>query len=148
MNGNGKGDPCRQGGTFACGGCSYYTYMLEKSHLILPNGESFYLKHFANCRKQGVVYMITCDCSSFYVGKPNKNYSNIYIDISVACKHTTRIYIWEGMLRRSMGVNLQKCKSQHWIGYIYPKERGIAIRYFYKQNRDGYTNQGPLHLWG
>lgn len=56
-------------GTFPCGGCSYCTYMLGKSHLILPSSESFILNHFANWRTQGVMYMITCDCRSFYVGK-------------------------------------------------------------------------------
>lgn len=50
---NGKSDPCWQGGAFPCSGCSYCTYMLGKSHLILPSGESFVLKHLASVTRKG-----------------------------------------------------------------------------------------------
>lgn len=35
----------------------------------LPNGQVFRAKHHVNCKTYGVVYLLLCDCGSFYVGK-------------------------------------------------------------------------------
>lgn len=45
-------------GTFKFGRCSYCKYINTNKNIILLNGET-----------QGVVYLMTCECSAFYVGK-------------------------------------------------------------------------------
>lgn len=37
--------------------------------IVLPNGEIYYPIFSATCRTQGVVYLMTCTCGVFYVGK-------------------------------------------------------------------------------
>lgn len=56
-------------GTFPCGHYGYCKYMNTHRNIILPNGEDFKLKHYINCRTTGVVYLLTCECGSFYFGK-------------------------------------------------------------------------------
>lgn len=65
----GHRDPCRQFGTFTCGGCGYCRFINTSKNLTLPNGERYSPRHFANCNTPGVVYLLLCDCGCFYVGK-------------------------------------------------------------------------------
>lgn len=39
------------------------------ANIALPNGKKFAPKKFVNCQTQDIVYLMTCDCGSFYVGK-------------------------------------------------------------------------------
>lgn len=64
-----KKDPCKLVGTFPCGGCNHCRYMNINRHLTLLNGEFFKPRHCANCKTKGIVYLLLCDCSCFYVGK-------------------------------------------------------------------------------
>lgn len=65
-----RGDPCKYLGTFQCGGCNYCQFMLNDKKIRLPNGFFFFKhKHHTNCKTMGVVYLLTCDCGCFYVGK-------------------------------------------------------------------------------
>lgn len=56
-------------GTFTCGGCSYRRYIYTGSSPTLPNRQMFKVWHYANCKTCGVVYLMLCECDSFYVGK-------------------------------------------------------------------------------
>lgn len=47
----------------------YCQYMDVTTHKILLNKVKFTLKHFANCKTYGVVYLLQCECTCFYVGK-------------------------------------------------------------------------------
>lgn len=60
---------CKYKGTFICGTCNYCRYMLTQKNPTLPNWKIFYPKHFANCRTPGVIYILQCSCSCFYIGK-------------------------------------------------------------------------------
>ncbi|XP_040188254.1 uncharacterized protein LOC120920313 [Rana temporaria] len=64
-----KKDPCKTFGTYPCGTCAQCPVIGRRTTLTLPNGDTFSLKHFANCRTRGVVYLMQCQCGSFYVGK-------------------------------------------------------------------------------
>lgn len=64
-----RGDPCRRLGTFTCGGCPKCQFMNIDKNVILPNGQRYRPSHFANCCTFGVVYLLTCPCGCFYVGK-------------------------------------------------------------------------------
>lgn len=66
---NKRGDPCKTKGTYKCGTCNYCQYMHTTKNVTLPNGCLFKPHHFANCRTPGVVYMLLCECGSFYIGK-------------------------------------------------------------------------------
>lgn len=52
-----------------CCACNYCKYMYTKKKPILPNGQIFCPRHFANCETIGVVYMLHCDCGCFYIDK-------------------------------------------------------------------------------
>lgn len=54
---------------FPCGHCGYCKYKDTRKKIILPNGDDFKPKHYVNCHTAGVVYLLNCDCGSFYVGK-------------------------------------------------------------------------------
>lgn len=54
-------------GTFPCGHCRYCKYLDTRKNIILPNGEDF--KHYANSYTAGIVYLLTCECGCFYIGK-------------------------------------------------------------------------------
>lgn len=64
-----KKDPCKYPGTFRCGGCNYCQFMQTERQAQLPNGAIFKHHHFANCKTPGVIYVLTCKCGFFYVGK-------------------------------------------------------------------------------
>lgn len=56
-------------GTFTCGGCPICQYMNVRQNIVLPNGRLYKPHHFFNCKTEGVVYLLTCQCQQFYVGK-------------------------------------------------------------------------------
>lgn len=64
-----RSNPCKRLGTFTCGGCSFSRYMNTQPNTILPNGKLYKPKHYANCKTVGIVYLLTCQCQCFYVGK-------------------------------------------------------------------------------
>lgn len=64
-----RGDPCKRWGTFKCGGCSQCQFINTVKDFLLPNGHRYKPSHCANCSTHGVVYLLTCPCSCFYVGK-------------------------------------------------------------------------------
>lgn len=61
--------PCKYKGTYMCGTCRYCKYMYTTRNPTLPNGQIFRPKHFANCKTIGVIYILWCGCSCFYIGK-------------------------------------------------------------------------------
>lgn len=63
-----RNDPCKAKGTYTCVGCSYCQYIEVGSTCALPNGRSFRAAYYANYNTKGVVYLLSCDCGSFYVG--------------------------------------------------------------------------------
>lgn len=40
-----------------------------RPNTILPNGRAYRPHHFFNCKTEGVVYLLTCQCQQLYVGK-------------------------------------------------------------------------------
>ena len=64
-----RSDPCKRMGTFRCGGCNFCQYMNTDKNIMLPNGKPFRATHFANCKTEGVVYLLSCQCWAFYIGK-------------------------------------------------------------------------------
>lgn len=62
-------DPCKRPGTFRCGGCNLCQYMNIENKILLPNAKPFRPTHFANCKTAGVVYLLSCQCGAFYIGK-------------------------------------------------------------------------------
>ncbi|XP_073460898.1 uncharacterized protein [Aquarana catesbeiana] len=74
-----KGDPCKVLGTYMCGGCHYCQYMDKRKNIILPNGQRFTPKHYVNCKTPAIVYLLTCECGCYYVGKTiNEFWKRIY----------------------------------------------------------------------
>lgn len=67
-------NPCRCLGTFRCGGCGYCQCMHTESNFRLPNGRIFKPTHYANCETVGMVYMLSCQCGSFYIGKTKQEF--------------------------------------------------------------------------
>lgn len=63
-------DPCKCPGTFRCGGCGYCHYMCTGS----TNGRIFKPTHYANGKTVGVIYMLSRQCRSFYVGKTKQEF--------------------------------------------------------------------------
>lgn len=72
----GSCDPCASHpkGTFKCGCCDYCQFIREIKEFTLPNSENDQPKHVINCNIIGVVYLLTCDCGSHYVGKTKRTF--------------------------------------------------------------------------
>lgn len=56
-------------GTSRCGNCTFCPWVLPGHQVLLPNGEVYYPKFSTTCNRQGVIYLMTCRCGAFYVGK-------------------------------------------------------------------------------
>lgn len=56
-------------GTLKCGGCPQCPWVLEGQDFVLPNGEPLRSRVRADCGTRGVIYLMLCQCRSFYVGK-------------------------------------------------------------------------------
>lgn len=67
--GNQRKDSCKTWGIYPCGSCSFCKVIGQRTSFLLPNGERFHLKNFANCKTQGVVYLLQCQCGALNVGK-------------------------------------------------------------------------------
>lgn len=64
-----RGDPCKTWGTFPRKSYSQCPVIGRRTQFSLPSGDFFRVKHFANCKTRGVVYLMQCQCGAFYVGK-------------------------------------------------------------------------------
>lgn len=61
FRGGGRRDPCKRTGTFTCGRCNYCQFLNTSKNIILPNGERYEPKHYANCQTPSVVYIRLCE---------------------------------------------------------------------------------------
>lgn len=67
-----SGDPqsrCSQNGITRYGKCAFCPWITTGTRFMLPNGEIFTPAFHANCETQGVVYLMSCKCNAFYIGK-------------------------------------------------------------------------------
>lgn len=55
--------------TWKCNLCNYCSWFFENHTMYLPNGKLHSIPHQVNCQTIGVVYIMFCECGSFYVGK-------------------------------------------------------------------------------
>lgn len=44
------------------------------TRFMLPNGELFVLNFNADCVTQGIVYLMSCQCGAFYIGKTARHF--------------------------------------------------------------------------
>lgn len=70
----GSTDPCGTlpKDTFKCGKCDYCTCINNSKNVLLPNFIPFSPRHFVNCNTIGILYLLTCSCSSFYIGRTKR----------------------------------------------------------------------------
>lgn len=95
-----KGDICKTLGTFACGGCHYCQYMDRRNNITLPNGQLFFPKHYVNCKTPGIVYLPTCECGCYYVGKTiNEFWKRIYQHLGTIRKRDPEVPIGRHMAK-------------------------------------------------
>lgn len=87
---------CKYKGTFMCGTCKYCRFMCIQKNPTLPNGKTFYPKHFAHCKTIGVIYMLQCSCGCFYVRKTK-----------LECRYATLTFPWDAMSTQYMVANSQ-----------------------------------------
>lgn len=127
----GRRNPCERLGTFRCGVCWYCPYMNIFMHPDLPNRVEVTPRHYANCRTQGVVYLLQCDCSCFYVGK-------------------TKMEFWQTIYRHILG--MQSCNpdlplGQHvtqFHGGSFPRIKFLILDRVYPGLRGGDSNKTLL----
>lgn len=123
--------PCKRLGTFKCGGCGYCQYLDVATHKTLPNKVTFTPKHFANCKTHGVVYLLQCECTCFYVGK-------------------TKTEFWHRAYRHI--VSMQSCNPDlplgrhvtHFHSGIFPHIKFLILDRVHPGMRGGDWNKIPL----
>ena len=59
-------------GTFSCGNCDICRFIYTNDVTLLPNGRIHKLKFRVTCQSVGVVYLASCQCGCFYVGKTKR----------------------------------------------------------------------------
>lgn len=64
-----KDKHCSILGSFPCGHCSFCQYIRHEKTFSLPIGTTFKPAHITNCQTWGVVYLMSCECGAYYVGK-------------------------------------------------------------------------------
>lgn len=63
---------CDRLGTFRCKHCDICPYIHECARFWHPNGRFFIARHFVDCNTASVVYLFSCECGCFYVGKTRR----------------------------------------------------------------------------
>lgn len=61
-------------GTFPCGRCEICSFILNSRDVILPNGYTHTIRHMVTCKTVGVVYLASCECRCFYIGKMKRHF--------------------------------------------------------------------------
>lgn len=61
--------PCAFWGIATCGRCNMCPWIHQGTEFVLPNGQVFTPRFHVDCNTPGIVYLITCVCGAFYVGK-------------------------------------------------------------------------------
>lgn len=59
-------------GTFPCGACDICPFMSNSKEVVLPNGRTHLIKHRVTCKTIRIVYLASCSCGCFYVGKTKR----------------------------------------------------------------------------
>lgn len=55
-----------------CGHCRACAWVREGISFVLPNGKPYLLKQCVDGETKGIVYLLTCDCATFYIGKTKR----------------------------------------------------------------------------
>lgn len=53
---------------------------VEGDHVLLPNGPKHDLRHGITCDTRGIVYILTCVCQAFYIGKRKRQLRQRLLD--------------------------------------------------------------------
>lgn len=59
-------------GTFPCGKCDICQFIYDSREVPLLNGSTYTIKHTVTCQTVGIVYLATCRCGCYYVGKTKR----------------------------------------------------------------------------
>lgn len=97
--------------------------MDTRKPITLPNGGKFKPKYYVNCRTPGVVYLISCECGCFYVGK-------------------TKLEFWHRIYHHIVSIgkkNLGRLSSLVH-GDTTPKVKFLALDHIYANPRGGDFN--------
>lgn len=62
-------------GAFNWGFCAQCQYVSNCKTFRLPKGAQFVPRHFVHCATLGVVFLLSCTCGDFYVGKTIKPFN-------------------------------------------------------------------------
>lgn len=125
-------DLCKRMGTFTCSGCPICQYMNTWQDILLPNGQPYKPHHFFNCKTEGVVYLLTCQCQQFYVGKTKLKF------YKRASRHITSMKMTNPEL--PLGRHVDK---QHEGKF--PRIQFLILDRIHSNPRGGDWNKVPLH---
>lgn len=79
---------------FPCRNCDVCEFIHDSREIPLPNGHTHKIKHTIMCQTVGVVYLSTCCCGCYYVGKTKRLFCiRIRDHIKPLFKRTTSISI-------------------------------------------------------
>lgn len=77
------GDPCRHLGAHRWGSCAYCPYINVVATKVLTNGRLHKPIHYVNCKRIGVVYLMTCSFAlSFMSVRPKKHSGYVFLSTS------------------------------------------------------------------
>lgn len=62
-------------GTYRCGSCDQRPWIRKGDTCPLPRGGYLKSRTYADCRTVGVVYLATCTCAEFYIGKTKRTFA-------------------------------------------------------------------------
>lgn len=65
-------DPCTVHGTYKCQNCKYCQYIWGREFTTPFSSIIEECRHFVNCKTEGVVYIMLCECGAFYIGKTSR----------------------------------------------------------------------------
>lgn len=67
-----QASPLTTFGTLPCGKCDVCQFIYDSREILLPNGSTHTIKHTVTCHTVGKVYLATCRCGCYYVGKTKR----------------------------------------------------------------------------
>lgn len=120
--------------------------MYSTKNPILPNGQIFRPKHFANCKTIGVIYMLWCECSCFYIGKTKLEFwKRVYRHIS--SMETNNPDLPLGRHTRTVhGADFLESDFWSWIVFTPAPEGVTGTKPSSSWSWGGYISLKPLYL--
>lgn len=70
--------------TTPCGACEACRFLDVRNRVTLPNGQLWVQQRAASCHSSGLIYLLSCPCGDFYMGKTRRPFKSCILEHNTA----------------------------------------------------------------